>query len=139
MQGAGTVGHLIHAFWPERKMVGWELDGELLPVVRAHMGLQQLEDCGALVGTAPSHLGCSAAENIHFAEMEVRPDDSVMAVKDKYCAWYCATSCLFHACQCLSTKQGFFILACEYLATTKIQNSRQVLMRCINALHCCLP
>ena len=30
-------------------MEGWELDGSIYPVAREHMGLQQLEDSGALV------------------------------------------------------------------------------------------
>lgn len=30
-------------------MVGWEHDADLLPIVRTHMGLQKLEDSGALV------------------------------------------------------------------------------------------
>lgn len=71
VQGAGTVAHLIHAFWPERKMVGWELDGELLPVVRAHMGLQQLEDSGALVSTLSLQLGCSGVVLHHVCCMPV--------------------------------------------------------------------
>lgn len=39
----------MHTFWPGVKMEGWELDGSIYPVAREHMGLQQLEDCGALV------------------------------------------------------------------------------------------
>lgn len=34
-------------------MEGWELDGSIYPVARQYMGLQQLEDSGALVGFAP--------------------------------------------------------------------------------------
>lgn len=41
-------------FWPGVKMMGWELDPKIYPVARAHMGLQQLEDSGALV---PFHFG----------------------------------------------------------------------------------
>lgn len=39
----------MHTFWPGVKMEGWELDGSIYPVAREHMGLQQLEDSGALV------------------------------------------------------------------------------------------
>ena len=39
----------MHTFWPGVKMEGWELDGSIYPVAREHMGLHQLEDCGALV------------------------------------------------------------------------------------------
>lgn len=34
-------------------MEGWELDGSIYPVAREYMGLQQLEDSGALVSTDP--------------------------------------------------------------------------------------
>ncbi len=50
LQGAGTVAHLMNHFWLGVKMEGWELDPKIYPVARDHMGLQQLEDSGALVG-----------------------------------------------------------------------------------------
>ena len=40
----------MNHFWPGVKMEGWELDPKIYPVARDHMGLQQLEDSGALVG-----------------------------------------------------------------------------------------
>ena len=49
IQGAGTVPRLMQHFWPGTKMEGWELDGNILPVARQFMGLQQLEDSGDLV------------------------------------------------------------------------------------------
>ena len=49
VQGAGTTARIMHHFWPEAKMEGWELDGAIYPVARQFMGLQQLEDSGALV------------------------------------------------------------------------------------------
>ena len=44
----------MHHFWPGVKMEGWELDGSIYPVAREYMGLQQLEDSGALVSTNTS-------------------------------------------------------------------------------------
>ena len=43
------MARTMHTFWPGVKMEGWELDGSIYPVAREHMGLQQLEDSGALV------------------------------------------------------------------------------------------
>ena len=43
----------MNHFWPGVKMEGWELDPKIYPVARDHMGLQQLEDSGALVGPRP--------------------------------------------------------------------------------------
>lgn len=57
--GAGTVAHLMNHFWPGVKMEGWELDPKIYPVARDHMGLQQLEDSGALV----CHVGDALAED----------------------------------------------------------------------------
>ncbi|DBA81050.1 TPA: hypothetical protein ACH3X2_007250 [Trebouxia sp. C0005] len=57
--GAGTVPHLMNHFWPGVKMEGWELDPKIYPVARDHMGLQQLEDSGALV----CHVGDALAED----------------------------------------------------------------------------
>ena len=44
----------MNHFWPGVKMEGWELDPKIYPVARDHMGLQQLEDSGALVGQRPA-------------------------------------------------------------------------------------
>ena len=49
IQVAVTINNLMHHFWPGTKMEGWELDGNILPVARQFMGLQQLEDTGDLV------------------------------------------------------------------------------------------
>ncbi|KAL0022081.1 hypothetical protein WJX79_004526 [Trebouxia sp. C0005] len=51
--------HLMNHFWPGVKMEGWELDPKIYPVARDHMGLQQLEDSGALV----CHVGDALAED----------------------------------------------------------------------------
>ncbi|KAL3135876.1 hypothetical protein ABBQ32_007432 [Trebouxia sp. C0010 RCD-2024] len=57
--GAGTVARTMHHFWPGVKMEGWDLDGSIYPVAREHMGLQQLEDSGALV----CHTGDALADD----------------------------------------------------------------------------
>lgn len=49
VQGAGTIAHLVHHFYPERQMHGWELDPAVLAVGQQHMGLQELQDAGCLV------------------------------------------------------------------------------------------
>ncbi len=51
----------MNHFWPGVKMEGWELDPKIYPVARDHMGLQQLEDSGALVGPRPGsvHVVCA--------------------------------------------------------------------------------
>lgn len=69
--GAGTVAHLMHRFWPEVKMEGWELDAEIIPVARAYMGLKMLEDCGALVCHVGDALGDEAVVEEGFAGLTV--------------------------------------------------------------------
>eukprot|EP00899_Mesostigma_viride_P016175 jgi/Mesvir1/24559/Mv21894-RA.1 len=46
--GAGTCPRIIHEFWPSVKMYGWELDDVVVDMGRKHMGMQALEDSGAL-------------------------------------------------------------------------------------------
>lgn len=48
-QGAGTIAHLVHHFYPQRSMHGWELDPAVVAVAQQHMGLQALQDAGCLV------------------------------------------------------------------------------------------
>lgn len=46
---AGGTGALsVNKYWPERKMEGWELDQEVIDVVRPHLGVSTLEDKGKL-------------------------------------------------------------------------------------------
>ncbi|KAK9816752.1 hypothetical protein WJX72_004639 [[Myrmecia] bisecta] len=47
--GAGTVAHILHKYWPERVMHGWELDQVVVQVCRDFMGLRELEERGAVV------------------------------------------------------------------------------------------
>ena len=49
MQGSGTVAHVLHEYFPERKMQGWELDEVVLDAALQHMGLEDLGRTGALV------------------------------------------------------------------------------------------
>ncbi|KAL3161164.1 hypothetical protein ABBQ38_009533 [Trebouxia sp. C0009 RCD-2024] len=69
--GAGTVAHTMHHFWPGVKMEGWELDGSIYPVAREYMGLQQLEDSGALVCHTGDALGDDAVVQGGFAGIVV--------------------------------------------------------------------
>jgi len=52
--GAGTIAHLVCAYYPDRVVDGWELDPAVIKVARQHMGMQQLEDEGSLVRTPQS-------------------------------------------------------------------------------------
>ncbi len=47
--GAGTIARMIHAFFPERVMHGWELDGVVIEAACSYLGMQDLLDKGALV------------------------------------------------------------------------------------------
>jgi hypothetical protein len=49
LQGAGTIAHLTHHFYPERTLHGWELDPAVVAVAQQHMGLRDLEQAGCLV------------------------------------------------------------------------------------------
>ncbi len=69
LQGAGTVAHLMNHFWPGVKMEGWELDPKIYPVARDHMGLQQLEDSGALVGPCPGSVLLVCADFCIMSDM----------------------------------------------------------------------
>jgi hypothetical protein len=42
---------LVHHFYADRQMHGWELDPAVLAVGQQHMGLKQLQDAGCLVST----------------------------------------------------------------------------------------
>jgi len=61
MQGAGTIAHLVHHFYPERCMHGWELDPAVVALAQQHMGLQALQDAGCLVSTGHEGKGSSSA------------------------------------------------------------------------------
>ena len=43
------MARLIHHFYRDQKMVGWELDGEIIDLARKYMGLAALEEQGCLV------------------------------------------------------------------------------------------
>jgi len=49
VKGAGTVSRLIHEYFPNQKMQGWELDPDIIDLGRKHMGLNTLEKSGVLV------------------------------------------------------------------------------------------
>eukprot|EP00879_Flechtneria_rotunda_P020406 GHRR01021469.1.p1 GENE.GHRR01021469.1~~GHRR01021469.1.p1 ORF type:complete len:226 (+),score=75.56 GHRR01021469.1:102-779(+) len=58
--GAGTIAHLIHAYYPERLLHGWELDPLVVMMAEQHMGLKQLTDTGTLVAHVGDALDANA-------------------------------------------------------------------------------
>lgn len=49
LQGAGTIAHMVGKFYPDVKMVGWELDPAVVMAARLYMGMDELEAKGKLV------------------------------------------------------------------------------------------
>jgi len=46
--GAGTVAHMIHHYYPEQHMAGWEVDPAVIMAAREFMGLGKIEESGKL-------------------------------------------------------------------------------------------
>lgn len=63
----GTVAHLIHKYYPDRRMVGWELDFAVVMAARLHMGLEALESQSVLTVHTGDALGAEVGVDGGFA------------------------------------------------------------------------
>lgn len=86
---AGTVARTINHYWPERKMHGWEIDAVVVEAGRRHMGMQALEDSGALVCHIGDALAPEATIGGGFAGIVVDlfADGALLSCLNEESAW----------------------------------------------------
>ena len=72
LQGGGSVARVLHHYFPQVHMVGWELDPAVLAAARLCMGLDLLEKSGRLVRGSFRVCKFSAQMQAHTA---MQPDN----------------------------------------------------------------
>lgn len=77
------MAHIMHHYFPDRKIVGWELDPEVINLGRKHMSLASLEQKGCLVfrfQTKQPHLSFQRKSELEMPSKKRRP--SLEALRD---------------------------------------------------------